>query len=56
MELFKRFMKDEEAMGVVEIILIIVVLVAMVAIFKDEIEYLVDEIWDSIEDSAEKIY
>ena len=56
MELMKAFVKSEEAMGVVEIILIIVVLIAMVAIFKDEIEDLVDDIWDSIENNAEKIY
>lgn len=56
MELIKSFLAAEEAMGVVEIILIIVVLIAMVAIFKDEIEDLVDDIWDSIESGAEKIY
>jgi len=33
-----------------------VVLVALVAVFKDEIEDLVDDIWDSIENNAEKIY
>ncbi len=56
MELLKSFFMAEEAMGVVEIILIIVVLIAMVAVFKDEISDLVDDIWDSIEEGAEKIY
>ena len=55
-DLMKRFVAEEEAMGVVEIILIIVVLGALVAVFKDEIEDLVDDIWDSIEESAETIY
>ena len=34
---FKTFLKEEDGMGVVEIILIIVVLVSLVAIFKKEI-------------------
>lgn len=53
---FNRLLKDEEGMGVVEIILIIVVLVAMVAVFKDRITTLVKDIWDSITKSAKKIY
>ena len=56
MELIKRFIKEEEAMGVVEILLIIVVLIALVAVFKDEISDLVDKIWASINENAEKIY
>ena len=50
------FLKDESGMGVVEIILIIVVLIAMVIIFKDQITDLVNNIWDSINQSADKIY
>lgn len=53
---FKRLLEDEEGMGVVEIILIIAVLVAMVAVFKDKISGLVKNIWDSITKSAKKIY
>ncbi len=50
------FLKDESGMGVVEIILIIVVLIAMVIIFKDQITNLVNNIWDSINKSASRIY
>lgn len=50
------FLKDESGMGVVEIILIIVVLIAMVLIFKENIKTLVDSIWKSINQSAKKIY
>lgn len=53
---FKRFLQEEEGMGVVEVILIIVVLIAMVAIFKDQIEDLVNNIWKSINKDAKKIY
>ena len=41
---FKSFLKEEEGMGTVEIVLIIVVLVALVAIFKDSIKSLVEKI------------
>ena len=50
------FLKDESGMGVVEIILIIVVLIAMVIIFKEQITELVNNIWKSINNSAKKIY
>ena len=50
------FCRDESGMGVVEIILIIVVLIAMVLFFKDQITTLVNNIWKSINQSAKKIY
>ena len=37
MNIFTKFLKEEDGMGVVEIILIIVVLVSLVLIFKDKI-------------------
>ena len=56
MNVLKRFLQEEEGMGVVEVILIIVVLIAMVAIFKDQIESLVNNIWKSINKDAKSIY
>ena len=53
---WKDFWLDESGMGVVEIILIIVVLIAMVIIFKEQITELVNNIWKSINESAKKIY
>lgn len=50
------FLSDESGMGVVEIILIIVVLIAMVLVFKEQITTLVNNIWESINKSAKKIY
>ncbi len=55
-EEWMAFLKDESGMGVVEIILIIVVLIAIVLIFKEQITTLVGNIWDSINKSAKKIY
>ncbi len=51
-----RFFEDESGMGVVEVILIIVILVAMAAVFKKQISELVDNIWSSINKSAKAIY
>ncbi len=48
----KAFLKEEDGIGVVEIILILVVLIALVAIFKDRITSLVKTIFDSIDSSA----
>ena len=53
---WKDFLADESGMGVVEIILIIVVLIGMVIIFKEQITTLVNNIWKSINENAEKIY
>ena len=52
----KSFLRDESGMGVVEIILIIVVLIALVIIFQDQITTLVNNIWKSINNNAKKIY
>lgn len=48
-----RFWKEEEGMGTVEIILIIVVLIGLVIIFKDQLRRLVQTIFEKItEDSG----
>lgn len=52
----KNFLLDESGMGVVEILLITVVLIAMVLIFQEKITCLVNKIWTSIGKSAKKIY
>ena len=52
----KNYLLDESGMGVVEILLITVVLIAMVLIFQEKITSLVNKIWTSIGKSAKKIY
>lgn len=52
----KNFLLYESGMGVVEILLITVVLIAMVLIFQEKITSLVNKIWTSIGKSAKKIY
>lgn len=56
MGMWRRFIKEEDGMGVVEVILIIVVLVAMVLIFKEQISALVQTIWTAINKDAKKVY
>ena len=55
-KIWMDFLSDESGMGVVEIILIIVVFIAMVLVFKEQITTLVENIWKSINQSAKKIY
>ena len=49
-------MQEEDGMGVVEVILIIVVLIAMVIIFKQQITALGQTIWTTINKDAKKVY
>ena len=44
----RQFLKEEDAVGVVEIILILVVLIGLVIIFKDQITSLVKSILEKI--------
>ncbi len=48
MNKIKAFFKDERGMGTVEVILIIVVLVALVVIFKSQITVIVNSLFDKI--------
>ena len=43
--MIKNFIKDEEAIGVVEIILILVVLIGLVLIFKTQLTAIVNKIF-----------
>lgn len=52
----KSFVKEEDGMGTVEIVLILVVLIAMVALFKEAVTNVVEEILDKIKGNAKKIY
>ena len=55
MHLLQSFLRKDDGMGVVEVILIMVVLIAMVVIFRDQITALVASIWKSINQSAKSI-
>lgn len=45
---FKSFLREEEGLGTVEIILIIVVLIGLVIIFKTQLRSLVETVFEKI--------
>lgn len=51
----KKFADDEEGMGVVEIILIIIVLIGLVVVFKKQITSLVNSILSKMTSQANQI-
>lgn len=52
---WKDLMRDEEGMGTVEVILIIVVLVGLVLIFKEQITKIVNAIFNKITKQTDKV-
>ncbi|MBP5304677.1 MAG: hypothetical protein J6Z02_02405 [Lachnospiraceae bacterium] len=55
MKMKKNIKNDNAGMGVIEVILIIVVLVGLVFIFKDQIEGIVNNIFKAISGGVTKI-
>lgn len=51
----KRFMREEDGVGVVELILILVVLIGLVLIFKKQLTNLVNNIFETITDKAARV-
>ena len=54
-ELIRRFVEEEDAVGVVEIILILVVLIGLVIIFKEQLTELVQSILSKIATQSNSI-
>ena len=55
MTLLKNLWKDEDAVGVVEIILILVVLIGLVIIFKEQLTSLVENVLSKITSQSNSI-
>lgn len=55
MKVLMEFWKDEEGIGVVEIILILVVLIALVLLFKEKIVGVVNEAFSTFEEDSGSI-
>ncbi len=51
----RQFIWEEEGMGTVEVILIIVVLVGLVIIFKDQITKIINDLFSKITKQTKKI-
>jgi Flp pilus assembly pilin Flp len=52
---FKRFWNDESGMGTVEVILIIVVLIGLVIVFKEQISGIVEDVFSTIREDTRVI-
>lgn len=55
MKTFKQFIRDEKGIGTVEMILILVVLIALVLIFKEQMTDLVNNIFNKISKQSSKV-
>lgn len=51
----RNFIKEEDGMGSVEVVLIIIVLIALVAIFKDGVTQVMDSIVKKMKSNANAI-
>lgn len=56
MKTIMRFFKEEDGIGTVEMILILVVLISLVIIFKDQLTALVNDIFSQITSKSSSIY
>lgn len=55
MKIIREFIKEEDGIGVVEIILILVILIALVLLFKNEITAIVKNAFTSIKSDSSSI-
>lgn len=53
---FKNFLLDEDGVGVVEVVLILVVLIGLVIIFKSQITTLLNNIFKEINSQSREVY
>ncbi len=55
-EQIQEFIKEEDGVGVIEIVLILVVLIGLVIIFKTNIKKLLDSIFEEINKQSKEVY
>ena len=48
----KEFLREEDGVGVVEVILILVIIIGLVLIFKEQLNTLVESLFETINDKA----
>ncbi len=53
---FVSFMEEEDGIGVIEIVLILVVLIGLVVVFKKQIGQLLSNIFQEIENKSGEVY
>ena len=50
------FWKEEEALGVIEVVLLLVVIIGLILIFKKQISSLLESIFKEIEKQSKEVY
>lgn len=53
---FQAFMEEEDGVGVIEVVLILVVLIGLVLIFKEQIGKLLNNIFKQINSKSNEVY
>ena len=53
---YADFWEDENGIGTIELVLILVVLIALILVFKDKIGDLLDGIFDEIDSQTSEVY
>ncbi|MBE5948425.1 MAG: hypothetical protein E7261_05270 [Lachnospiraceae bacterium] len=56
MKILKKFWKDEAGIGVVEVVLILVVLIGLVIIFKNQLTSIMNNIFEKIESKTTSLF
>ena len=56
MKEIKRFFREEDGIGVIEVVLILVVLIGLVIIFKKQITTLLNNIFKEINTQSKEVY
>ena len=55
-EEIRAFMLEEDGFGVIEVVLILVVLIGLVIVFKDQINKLLQDIFKEINSQSKEVY
>lgn len=53
---FREFLMGEDGVGVIEVVLILVVLIGLVIVFKDQINKLLTSVFSEINKQAKEVY
>lgn len=55
-ELIRNFLLEEDGVGVIEVVLILVVLIGLVIIFKEQITKLLENIFKEVNSQSKEVY
>jgi|InofroStandDraft_1065614.scaffolds.fasta_scaffold12286_2 Flp pilus assembly protein, pilin Flp len=55
-EEIREFLREEDGVGVIEVVLILVVLIGLVIIFKGQINKLLEDIFKEINSQSKEVY